>query len=172
MYQFCSQVATTLFKFPKQHQVCPWHGRKIKRRFVDWFLGIRGGNVLLYLSPLLESTGIYMYTFIYLLYFARTSSNKLQRLMDNEKKKKEKKKGNWPGDYDSKNQLPWALEKQYTTVKTTPKNLAFGRRYCSCATRERAREVPCDVTLRTNWLPSSRVVYTVVISQSAVIVFQ
>ena len=45
--------------------------------------------------------------FIYLLYFARTSYNKLQRLMDNKKKMKK----NWPGDHDSKNQLPWALEK-------------------------------------------------------------
>ena len=78
------------------------------------------------------------FLFFYLLYFARTSYNKLQRL-----------KENWPGDHDSKNQLPWALEKRYTTV-TTRKNLAFGRRYCSCATCERAREVPRDVTLRTN----------------------
>ena len=77
--------------------------------------------------------------YLFLLYFARTSYNKLQRLKDN-----------WPGDHDSKNQLPLALEKRYTTVKTTCKNLAFGRHYCSCATCERAREVPCDVTLRTN----------------------
>ena len=52
--------------------------------------------------------GVFIY-FIYLLYFARTSYNKLQRLMDNEKNKNKKQKKNWPGDHDSKNQLPWAL---------------------------------------------------------------
>ena len=36
-------------------------------------------------SPKIMS--LYQYLFIYLLYFARTSYNKLQRLMDNEKEK-------------------------------------------------------------------------------------
>ena len=35
------------------------------------------------------------------------------------KKEWKKKKKNWPGDHDSKNQLPWALEKRYTTVSAT-----------------------------------------------------